>query len=220
MPEPKAPFTHAILAEQEFVPSLAMSLVQGVCSGYPEEDGPDLLMVLTRKQPGLYLTFLGKLIAGSTFKSATFSVGLPNNSVWSWLRQGASDLRDGVDTYCSRLVLDVQRACALAVGNAEERVFTKDPAKWLARGPGKDFHKGSYWKEIIQGQIDEEPLLEENPVEPIPVEDTQQALEDHTEKEARDDLAAAMKILEDQNILNKPDFISQAKEQFRMNIDG
>lgn len=210
------PLTHATLAETQFKPGLAMSLTPGLCSHWPEENGPDLLMVLTQDQPGMYLTFLGKLIAGSTFKSACFSCGIPYSGVWSWLRQGAADLADSVDTYCSRFVLDIQRACGLAVGNAEERLFTKDPAKWLARGPGKDFHRGKYWKELEQQQVDEDIPQEDNPIEPLPLQETQEALEDKSEKEAEADLAAAMKVLEDQNIITKPEFIAQVKEQFRM----
>lgn len=211
--EDLVPETHAMKAERKFIPTGAPSLVESVRSDLPQGDEPGQLIAIVSRQPALYSTFLGRLIAGNSYKAACYAIAIHPASMSRWLQQGAGDIMDGVDTFCSRLVLDVQRAAALAVGDAEERVHKSDPAKWLGRGPAKDFHKGKYWSENPNQpqQLEES---EDNPLDPIPVRELEQI--ESVEDDGNKELEEAMKVLEGHQIITNPEFIEQARNQYRI----
>ena len=210
--------TYHGMTEARFLPGLeALSLVESVRGNLPESQLPEGLVVLSKRQPGLYATFLGKLIAGSSFRAAAMACGINYHSLLSWLKQGAIDLSEELDTYCGRLLLDCQRAASLAICDAEERVHRADPSKWLGRGPGKMFFKGEYWSETPSGR----PLIEEGqagPEDPLDPEVPQKQIESEVVEvdDSSKDLSEALKVLEDHQIVNTPEFFKHAREQFKL----
>ena len=204
-------------AEAVFIPTIAKSLMESIRKDLPVEEEPQELVTLAKKQPGLYSFFLGKIIAGSSFRTAALSVGLTPARVRIWLQQGSADLGDDLDTYYSRLLLDCQRAASIAVSDAEERVHRADPAKWLSRSPtGKEFNKGKYWTEQVRTLGGEEQLdEEENTFDPPPLRPviTQTADQDDSINEG---MKEALKVLEDLGIASNPEIVKQAKQQFRI----
>jgi len=197
-------------AERQFIPTTSLSLLQSICQSLPEEKDPPELAMMVEKMPGLYATFLGKITAGSTLRTACLSIGLPYQRVLHWMSVGAADVSDDIDTYCGRLVLDIQRAAAIAISDAEERVHRSDPSKWLGRGPAKDFHRGRYWKENQSGPLEDDG--DDNPLDPLPY---RPSTGDDSDEDSGDlDLIEAMKVLENHNIVQSPEFVNQAKKQF------
>ena len=154
--------TYHGMTEARFLPGLeALSLVESVRGNLPESQLPEGLVVLSKRQPGLYATFLGKLIAGSSFRA--------------------------------------------------------DPSKWLGRGPGKMFFKGEYWSETPSGR----PLIEEGqagPEDPLDPEVPQKQIESEVVEvdDSSKDLSEALKVLEDHQIVNTPEFFKHAREQFKL----
>lgn len=208
--------TYQMHAEAVFIPTISRSLMESISGDLPVEEEPQELVTVVKKQPGLYSTFLGKIIAGSSFRTAALSVGFSPQRVRLWLQQGSADLGDDYDTYYSRLLLDCQRAASIAVSDAEERVHRADPAKWLSRSPtGKEFNKGKYWTEQIRTLGEEIPDEEENTFDPPPLRPaiTQAGDQDDTGNES---LKEALKVLEDLGIASSPELVKQAKQQFRI----
>lgn len=206
-------------AERLFTPSLSGSLLESIRGELPDDpDVPPPLYVLVKKQPCLYGTFLGKLASGSSFKTAAFCIGVTPGRFMTWLQRGSADLMEEIDTYCSRLVLDVQRAFALAVGEAEESIFRKNPLAWLTKGPAKDFHKGRYWQDGFGEREQEYGEDQENALDPQPLRTTDAVeIEDSSVEK---DLAKALVELEKHNIIQSPAFIQQAREQYRINPES
>jgi hypothetical protein len=209
------PLSYSELAERQFIQTPeALTLMQSVREDLPDGKEPQTLIFLVTKQSGLYATFMGKIAAGSSFRGAAMVCGLYPTAVRGWIQSGSADLFKGLDTYCSRFYLDCQRAAALAVSDAEERVFRSDPAKWLARGPAKDFHMGRYWKEQIandQEALENDP---DNPINPIP-KVTPDQVEDSTDDSADQQLAAALKELEKHNMITS-EFVQQGRDQYKI----
>lgn len=201
------------IADGRFLPTPENeSLLESVRENLPVEEEPESLVFLVTRQPGLYATFLGKMIVGSSYKAAALATGQSPQRLSVWLRQGSTDLADNLDTYCSRFLLDCQRAAGLAISDAEQAVFIEDPGKWLARGPAKDFHKGRYWTEGAK-QITQEMNEEEDPLDPPPVRQIEHEPED---EEATIELEKAVNVLEEFNIINTPEFVKQAREQYKL----
>lgn len=214
----ESPLTYPERTEVNFIPTGGQSLVESIRLDLPNEDGPDQLVFLTTRQPGLYMTLLGKLIAGSSFKAASMSVGISVQKIYHWLSQGSADLADNVDSFCSRLLLDCQRAQAMAVGDAEERVHQANPEKWLGKGSAKEFHKGKYWTDQIKNQNeDQNALPSADTIDPLDPPPLRQIEHDDTEEDTGEqELQEALKVLEDHNIINNPEFVKQAREQYRL----
>ena len=212
--EPALSQTYASKTEAVFIPTVSKSLLESIRTDLPEEDGPPELVTIAAKLPGLYATFLGKIVAGSSFRASSLSVGLPPEKVRLWLSQGAADLADDYDTYPARLLLDCQRAASIAVSDAEERVHSFDPSKWLSRSPtGKEFNKGKYWTEQVKSLTVEEQEAEET-FDPPPL---RPAIAHVSDQEASDkELAEALKVLQDFSIVTDPEFIKQAKQQYKI----
>jgi hypothetical protein len=210
------PLSYSELAERQFIQTPeAYTLMASVREDMPVSEKPERLFVLASKMSGLYATFMGKLTAGSSFRAASMSCGLNPHTVRTWLEAGAHDLHLEQDTLCSRFLLDCQRAAAVAVSDAEERVFKKDPDKWLSKGPARDFHRGRYWKEI--GKADEQEALENDPDNPLdPPVAIEEAAEDQSDDTADKDLSQALKVLEHHQIITSPEFVEQAKNQYKV----
>lgn len=209
-----------VKAERLFIPTTSGSLMESIRGDLPvDENAPIQLVSLVIKQPALYSFFIGKLASGASFKAAALTVGVVPNRFIYWLQRGSADIGDDEDTYCSRLLMDVQRAVAFAVGDAEERVHRSNPAQWLTKGPAKDFHQGRYWKDPTRESP--ETAAEEandNPIDPPPIREHEEGeVQDDTSVE--DDLRDAVKALENHGIITKPEFIIQAKEQYRIDPD-
>lgn len=209
------PLTYSERAEAQFMPTIASgSLLESIRGELPNQDGPDLLMFIVQSNPAQYATFLGKLIAGSSYKAACLAVGFNPRTLYSWLEIGASDLMEQCDTWCGRLLLDCQRAMAMSVSDAEERVHAERPEKWLSSGPAKQFHKGQFWQDSPSSSQESISGPEENPIDPQPaieVEEDTKLIE-----QGRQDLAEAVKVLEDHEIITKPEFVEQIRRQFRL----
>lgn len=209
--------TYAMKAEAEFLPTVAQSLLESCRMSLPPGDEPADLVAISVKCPGLYATFLGKIMAGSSFRAAALSVGLSPDKMRHWLAQGSADLADDEDSYCSRLLLDYQRAASISVSDAEERVHRADPSKWLSRSPtGKQFNKGTYWLEQAKPGSDDIPE-DHDELDPAPLRTTAEQIADNDDGEL--ELSEAMKVLEGYQIATDPEFIKQAKTQFRL-TDG
>lgn len=203
-------------AEATFIPTISRSLMESIRGELPLEEEPQELVTLVKKQPGLYATFIGKIVSGSSFRTAALSVGLSPGRVRLWLQQGSADLGDDIDTYYSRLLLDCQRAASIAVSDAEERVHRADPAKWLSRSPtGKEFNKGKYWTEQVRTLGEEPPDEEENTFDPPPLRPAITQTEDQSDS-SNESLREALKVLEDLGIASSPELVKQAKQQFRI----
>lgn len=209
--------TPAMIADESFTPTVeCLTLMESCRDDLPMEAEPPMLVFLVCKQPGLYATFLGRLISGSSPKAAALCIGQSYRQICAWFDAGANDLADDLDTYCSRFLLDCQRAYAMAVASAEESVFRKDPDKWLGKGHAKTFYKGQFWVEPSQQQIE----APDDPLDPIAIaapdeDDLSQ------EREAAADLDEAIKVLEHHNIIQTPQFIDAAKNQYKIgNKDG
>lgn len=210
-----------VKAERLFIPTTSGSLMESIRGDLPDDDdAPVQLVSLVVKQPSLYSYFIGKLASGASFKAAALTIGVAPSRFTYWLQRGSADIGDDVDSYCSRLLMDVQRAVAFAVGDAEERVYRQNPAQWLTKGPAKDFHQGRYWKDFVR-ESPEEAMEEanENPIDPIPLRE-QDRLEEQDDTTVEDDLRDAVKALENHGIITKPEFVIQAKEQYRIDPDG
>lgn len=208
--------TYAMEAESQFMPTISGSLLESSCGGqYPEDaDAPRDLVAIVRRSPGLYATFLGKIIAGSSFRAACLSVGLYPNRFRNWLSQGSADLADDYDSFCARLLLDCQRAASIAVSDAEERVHRGDPSKWLSRSAtGKEFNKGIYWQEQVKGITQDMPP-DDDTFDPPPLRPAVEAASEDTSQEAV--LGEALKVLEGFQIATDPEFVKQAKAQYRL----
>lgn len=208
--------TYAMQAEEVFIPTISRSLMESIRDELPLEKEPIELVAMVTKQPGLYATFLGKIIAGSSFRTAALSVGFPPGKMRLWLQQGSADLADDVDSYYCRFLLDCQRAASIAVSDAEERVHRADPSKWLSRSPtGKEFNKGKYWTEQVRALAEEQIDEEENTFDPPPLRPalTQTSDADDT---GNKELGEALKVLSDLGIASSPELIKQAKQQFRI----
>lgn len=227
-PQPDAKeLTYAERAEVNFMPTGTPSLMESIRANLPSpgEGDPPLLVKLAEEQQSIYLTMLGKLIAGSSMKAACLAVGLSPNRFYHWLQVGAADLADDVDTFCSRLLLDCQRAQAMSVSDAEERVHKTNPSVWLGKGSAKEFHRREYWVDqplIAKGQEPDEIPAEVSldPLDPPPVRYIESEGEEQVEGDGNEaidfSLTEALKILEDHRIVNDPEFVKQAKEQFGM----
>jgi hypothetical protein len=216
-PDLDKPLTYSERAEVNFIPSGTPSLMESIRGCLPDDDDdPAQLVYLATRQQGLYMTMLGKLIAGSSFKAASQAIGITPSRIYDWLSKGQADLGDDIDSYCSRLLLDCQRAQAMSVSDAEERVHKNNPDKWLGKGSAKEFHKRQYWIDTVQRQGDDPNAATDaiDPLDPPPMRElvTDETVEDTGEQQ----LQEALRVLEEHNIINNPEFVKQAREQYRL----
>lgn len=206
------PKTAAVIASELFTPTVeSFTLMESCREDLPVEPEPPMLVFLVCKQPGLYATFLGRLICGSSPKAAALCIGQSYRQICAWFERGAGDIEEDEDTYCSRFLLDCQRAYAMAISTAEEAVFRKDPDRWLGKGHAKTFYKGQFWTDGTQLQL-ENP---DDPLDPVAIPD-QTEHETQQDKDAADDLGEAIKVLEHHQIIQTPQFIDAAKNQYKI----
>lgn len=210
------PVTYAMKAEAEFLPALeCLSLMESIRGSLPEGDdeAPDYLVYMVTKMPGLYSTFMGRILSGSSFKSAALATGQSPRTLSRWLEKGSADVADERDTFCARFLMDCQRAYAASVGSAEERVHRKNPEAWLAKSHARNFHLNRYWQDKTQ-------IPEEETYDPLDPPPARPLLEQETEQNEVDkELSEALKVLESHNIIGQPEFVQQAREQFRVKND-
>lgn len=161
--------------------------------------------------PGAYSEMIGRVMAGSSLKSACTVIGINYNQLYNWLREGADDFYRNEDTYCARLFNDVRIATAHATGMVE-MALAADPKsmfKWLERGPGKQFHSDTgLWQPPAQAQ----PQLD-SPIDPLPLVDAS-STPDHIPADSI--MGEAIKHLEALHISTNPEFAKQLQEQYRI----
>jgi hypothetical protein len=202
------------LAEKRLLSVYGDSLVNGAYYRWPDDKdvSPKKLVNLVHNQPGIYSCVLGQIMVGASIKSACALLGVSYRTFLSWLRIGAEHLEAEVDTYLSRLLLDIQRASAFAVSSAEQMALKRDPIRWLSRGPGKQFTEGSgLWQE--PNQI----ILDASMDNPLAIEAAEDATDDAFASDIPDDVRdEALKILESTKILSSDEFTRQARDQYRV----
>lgn len=100
----------------------------------------------------LYCKIIAAIMIGASPHSA-FMFGYVHPELFTlWLRAGCADVKDGVDSYESRLFNDVQYALAVASIGAECQVYADDSLEWLRSGPGRLVHSQTgNWQANLAG---------------------------------------------------------------------
>lgn len=187
------------------------SLLESVCKRPKlSPTDPPALVRLVNNHPGMYSLLIGNVMTGSTVKSAALISGVTYRTLLQWCRQGALDLDRERDSYCSRLILDLQRATAHAVSTAEKLVAVDNPEAFLTKGPGKQFYADTPFWQRDSSSSDYAPPLED-PLSPL-VEHT----EDDSVQEDTSTLPAiaqAVKVLQQTGISESPAFAKHLQDQ-------
>lgn len=122
---------------------------------------PSQLETLVHDMPDIYSEMIHDISRGSYWHVAAEAIGINESTFKLWLKNGRSDIASQTDSLYSRLYADVRRASAQARIAVEKSFALVNPAKWLARGPGRIF--GEHWTEPVLGSGGKEiPQYNEN----------------------------------------------------------
>jgi hypothetical protein len=187
------------------------SLLEAVCKR-PKlaPTDPPALVRLVNNHPGMYSLMIGNVMTGATVKSAALISGVTYRTLLTWCRQGALDLDREKDSYCSRLILDLQRATAHAVATAEKLVAVDNPEAYLSKGPGKQFYADTPFWQREQSSSDYAPP-HEDPLQPLVEHSTPSS--EHEDTSTLPAIEQAVRVLQSTGISESPAFIDSLREQ-------
>jgi len=109
-------------------------------------DHSDLLFRLIAEKSDLYGKMLTMIILGGSVPICCAIAGITRHRLVRWRELGLRDLEQGIDSYYSRFLEDINFAALVPYIEAETQIHRKDPLEWLRTGPGKWVGREGTWQ--------------------------------------------------------------------------